>query len=234
MPFLWGKVRDLSAGFLLSVCYAGCLTVFQLCNIVWLWMLLTGSGNEFCRLLSALYQAVAYYPPTASPSAFPGFVYWKFPWRSAPCTFPLLWWAQSTLPPLPHVLFSSLFITQVFVWLFLWGRDQSAQGLCWFIPGVAVGILHAAYLLTCWAASPQAGLEPVSDSTEALLFSQCKVAWRSCVPAGGSGCQSFHSSWCYFSAKCGSSIAAKFWTYRAHAFLLFPSSGHLGSLRKQL
>jgi hypothetical protein len=28
-------------------------------------------------------------------------------------------------------------------------------GLCWFIPGVAVGILHASYLLTCWSASPK-------------------------------------------------------------------------------
>jgi hypothetical protein len=30
-----------------------------------------------------------------------------------------------------------------------------SRGLCWFIPGVAVGILHAAYLLTYWSASPK-------------------------------------------------------------------------------
>jgi hypothetical protein len=30
--FLWGKVRGPSAGSLLSVCYAGLMTVFQFCN----------------------------------------------------------------------------------------------------------------------------------------------------------------------------------------------------------
>jgi hypothetical protein len=29
------------------------------------------------------------------------------------------------------------------------------RGLCWLIPGVAVGILHATYLLTCLSASPK-------------------------------------------------------------------------------
>jgi hypothetical protein len=27
--------------------------------------------------------------------------------------------------------------------------------LCWFIPGVAVGIPYDTYLLTCWSASPK-------------------------------------------------------------------------------
>jgi hypothetical protein len=44
----------------------------------------------------------------------------------------------------------------------------------------------------------EAGLEPVSGGTSSLLFSQCKVAWRSFVWAGGSGCQSSDSSWCFF------------------------------------
>jgi hypothetical protein len=30
-----------------------------------------------------------------------------------------------------------------------------SSGLCWFIPEVAVAILNAAYLLTCWSASPK-------------------------------------------------------------------------------
>jgi hypothetical protein len=29
------------------------------------------------------------------------------------------------------------------------------RGLCWFIPRVAVGAPHAAYLLTCWSVSPK-------------------------------------------------------------------------------
>jgi hypothetical protein len=53
-----------------------------------------------------------------------------------------------------------------------------------------------AYLLICVS---QAGLEPASSgSTAALLFSQCNVVWRSFVKAGGLGCWSFASSWCFF------------------------------------
>jgi hypothetical protein len=40
----------------------------------------------------------------------------------------------------------------------------------------------------------QAGLEPASAGEGALLFSQCNVAWRSFVRAGGSRCQTFDSS----------------------------------------
>jgi hypothetical protein len=68
----------------------------------------------------------------------------------------------------------------------------------------------------------QAGLEPASGSMGALLFSQCNVAWRSFVQAGDSGCWSFDSSWWFFSAKCGSSVSAKFLIYGAHAVCLCP------------
>jgi hypothetical protein len=56
----------------------------------------------------------------------------------------------------------------------------------------------------------QPGLVPASGSMGALLFSQCNVAWRSSIWAGGSGHQSFDSSWCFFSAKCGSNVSARF------------------------
>jgi hypothetical protein len=49
-----------------------------------------------------------------------------------------------------------------------------------------------------------------------LLFSQCKVAWRSFPQARGSGCWSFDSPWCFIS-KCGSSVSARFFIHRAHA-----------------
>jgi hypothetical protein len=57
-------------------------------------------------------------------------------------------------------LFSSFFIIQVFFFVFLvfffaWRGVTLSRGLCCFIPGVAVGIPHAAYLLTCWSASPK-------------------------------------------------------------------------------
>jgi hypothetical protein len=123
---LWGKVRYPSASSLLSACYVGLLTVFQLCNVVWLWMLLTVLGDELCGMLSALFQwAMAYHPPTVGPSDFSVFVYWKFAWRSTSCPSPLLWCTQSTPSPLCCVfLFRSLFIIQ-FVCLFVcfagWG-----------------------------------------------------------------------------------------------------------------
>jgi hypothetical protein len=43
--------------------------------------------------------------------------------------------------------FSSLLIIQFFFFFVDHGVCLS-KGLCWFIPGVAVGILHAAYLLS--------------------------------------------------------------------------------------
>jgi hypothetical protein len=49
--------------------------------------------------------------------------------------------------------FSSLFIIQFF--FFLHGRVGLSRGLCWFIPGVAMGIPCDASLLTCWSASPK-------------------------------------------------------------------------------
>jgi hypothetical protein len=62
----------------------------------------------------------------------------------------------------------------------------------------------------------QAGLELTFGGVGALLISQCNVTWRSFVWARGSGCQSFDSSWCFFSDKCGFSISAIFLIYRAH------------------
>jgi hypothetical protein len=60
----------------LAVCFDGLLIIFQFCCVVWLWMLLTGSGDELCGPLPTLFQAAAYHLPTVSPSAFPAFVYW--------------------------------------------------------------------------------------------------------------------------------------------------------------
>jgi hypothetical protein len=46
--------------------------------------------------------------PAVSLSAFPAFVYWKFPQRSAPCFSPLLPCTYSTPSPLLHVPFQFL------------------------------------------------------------------------------------------------------------------------------
>jgi hypothetical protein len=66
----------------------------------------------------------------------------------------------------------------------------------------------------------QAGLVPESVSIGALLFSQCNVARRSFVQSGGSRYLSFDFSWCLFSAKCGSSISARYLICGAHAVCL--------------
>jgi hypothetical protein len=54
IPF-WGKVRDPSAGPMLLACFDGFLIVFQFSSVIWLLMLLTGSGGELCGLLPALF-----------------------------------------------------------------------------------------------------------------------------------------------------------------------------------
>jgi hypothetical protein len=72
------------------------------------------------------------------------------------CPSPLLRCTQSTPPPLLHVPFSSLFIIQAFYFYFFAGQGVSlSRGLCWLIPGVAMGVPHVTYLLTCWSASPK-------------------------------------------------------------------------------
>jgi hypothetical protein len=127
-PFPWSKVSDPSASPLLSVCCDGLLIVFHFCSVVWLWVLLTGSGDKLCGQLPALFQAVAYHQHAIGPSVFPAFVYWKFPWRSAPCSSPLLWCAFSIPPPLLWVSFQFLVYCSVFVLFCFVGGGQSAQG----------------------------------------------------------------------------------------------------------
>jgi hypothetical protein len=57
----------------------------------------------------------------------------------------------------------------------------------------------------------QAGLEPVSGSAGSLWLSQCNVAWRSFVWAGGSGCWSPGSSWCFFLPSVAPVSQQNFW-----------------------
>jgi hypothetical protein len=115
-------------------------------------------------------------------------------------------------------LFSSLFIIQGFLFHFFAGPGVNLSRGLWFIPGVAVGIPHDAYLLTCWSAGClPSRWELASGSTGVLLFSQCNMVWRSFVWAGDKGCQSFNSSQCFSSAKCGYGVSARFLIYGTHA-----------------
>jgi hypothetical protein len=116
------------------------------------------------------------------------------------------------------LVFSSLFIVQ-FCFFFCWVGGS----VC---PGGYVGLsqgwlgkycmMLGAHLFGLPNVS-QAGLEPASGSTGALLFSQCNIAWRSFAWASGSECRSFNSSWCLISTKCGFSISSRFLIYGAHS-----------------
>jgi hypothetical protein len=143
-PFLWVKVSDPSAGPLLSVCYDGLLIIFQFCSVVWLWMLLTGSGDELCGPLPALFQAVAYYLLAVGTSAFPAFVYWKFHRDQFLAPPPFSGALSTTLSLCCVLVFSSLFSVQFFFSFFVGRAVSLPRVLCWFIPGVAGGISHGA------------------------------------------------------------------------------------------
>jgi hypothetical protein len=65
----------------------------------------------------------------------PSLVHSVHPAPSAVCSFSV-----------PCLLFS-------FVLFFCGAGVSLSRSLCWFIPGVTVGIPCAAYLLTCWSAS---------------------------------------------------------------------------------
>jgi hypothetical protein len=220
-PFLWGKVRDPSASSLLSALLWWFCWHFQFCSVLLLWMLFTGSGDELCGPLSALFYTVAYHLSPIGPPASPVFVYWKFPWRSAPCPCPPSPVCLQHPAPSAACFFSVLCLLFSFLGFFC-GISLSRE-LCWFIQG---WLCEYRVILIC---SPvglpdvsQASLEPVSGGMGALLFSQCKVAWRSFVWTGGSGCWSFDSFWCFFSAKCGSIVSARFLIYRTHTVCFCP------------
>jgi hypothetical protein len=109
---------------------------------------ISGSGKSpaYCQhfCLSRICLLISSLP---HPLLWPGFVYWKFPWGSAPCSSPLFWCIQCTLPPLLCVPFQFLVYYSGF---FGGGAGVSlSRGLCWFISGVAVGISCAIYSLMC-------------------------------------------------------------------------------------
>jgi hypothetical protein len=72
LPLPLGQGQGSVTTPLLSVCYDGLLFIFQFCRAVWLWVLLTGSEDELCDLLPALFWGVAYCL-LASWSGFPSF-----------------------------------------------------------------------------------------------------------------------------------------------------------------
>jgi hypothetical protein len=173
-------------------------------------MFLIGSGDELCGPLPVLSQAAAYHPPAVSLSAFPAFVYWKFSQISAPCSSPLLWCAFSKSVPLLCVSFHFL----VYCSGFFLGGGQCAQGVMLVYPRGGCGKILWHLVLTCWIAK----CLPCRFGAS-LPFCFLIVMWdgETFHRLGGLGCWSFGSPCCFISAKCGSSVSARFWNHKPHA-----------------
>jgi hypothetical protein len=134
-------------------------------------MLLTGSEDEFCELLSALFQAVDYHLPIVSLSSISSLCLPKVSMEINSFSSPFLWCTYSAQSLLLCLSFQFLVYSAFFfaVQGSVCPGDHAglSQGL---IPG---GISHDTWCspVGLWNVS-QAGLEPASDSTGALLFSQ--------------------------------------------------------------
>jgi hypothetical protein len=124
-------------------------------------MLLIGSGDEFCGLLPALFQAVAYHWPAVGPSAFLAFVYWKL------LASPLF---SSVLSGTPSWKLCVSFQFLVYCSVFFYGEGVSLpRGLCCFYLGV-LGEYHVmlGLQLTCL----------VCRMSPKKVWSWCLAAWE--------------------------------------------------------
>jgi hypothetical protein len=151
--------------------------------------------------------------------------YLKFMWRAAPHSSPLLWCTQGTPPSLLCVLFSSLFIIQIF----FQSRVSLPTGLCCFYPrGGFESIMHHLFAhLFFWVS--QEGLEPASGGAGALLVSLCNVEWRSIVWAGVQGIRVLLLLGGFF-LQVWLQCLSKIFDLWSSCCLLPPCSCHLGSL----
>jgi hypothetical protein len=129
-------------------------------------------------------------------------------------------------------LFSSLFIIQLFFFFvfcfFCEAGFSLSRRLCWFIPGVAVGLLHATYLLTCCSASPK------------QFWSQCLTVWDPSVFSVLCGVEKLYMGWGFkvsgfwfflefFSWQVWFQHLSKVFDIWSSHCLLLLSSHHLGS-----
>jgi hypothetical protein len=150
-------------------------------------MFLTGSGDKLCGS-SSCYSSAQCWPFCLSSLSLP-----KVCPEIRSLLFPLLWCAYSPPPPLHCVHFQFLVYSDFFVVIV--GHGVSLPwGLCWFISGVARGVLRDTCCSpVCLPNVSQAGLELASGHMGALLFFQFNVAWKSFLWARGSRCRSFDS-----------------------------------------
>jgi hypothetical protein len=96
-----------------------------------------------------LFQAAAYHPPALALLPFQSLFTESSRGDQILALPPFSSVLTAPCPLCCMFLFSSLFIIQFF---FAEVGVILAKGLCWNIPGVAVGIPCDAYLITCWSA----------------------------------------------------------------------------------
>jgi hypothetical protein len=133
----------------------------------------------------------------ATPTFSNRLVYLQLMWGSAPSPLSR---AQGTPPSLLCVffIFQLLVYYSVCFFLFSLGGGQSVQGACWFVPGLSVGVLRAAYLLTWLSASPKQVSSWRLAVQEHSWF--LHLMWSGDAMCGLRvwRCQSFASSWWFF------------------------------------
>jgi hypothetical protein len=162
-----------------------------------------------------------------------------FTWRAAPCSlfpslveeiacrlllqalFTKILHGKLSLPPSPVCSeyptssaayhFQFLFYYSGFFFFFCGVGVSLFRELCWFIPGVAVWIQCATYLLTFWSVSPKQAWIQCLEAQDSSSF--LSVTW---LGEALYGLEVQVSEFCFFfvivfSAKCGSSISANFW-----------------------
>jgi hypothetical protein len=149
--------------------FADCFSILQY-HLTW--MLLTGSRDEFCGLLSALFQVEIYHWPAISSSVFLAFVYWNL--CGDFCPSPILW---GHVAPSAACFRSLLYCSGFLFVCFLQCGGQSAQGVMLISPRGGCGIPRNTWCSPVGLLDvSQAGLELASNGAGTFLFSQCNTA----------------------------------------------------------
>jgi hypothetical protein len=127
-------------------------------------MLLTGSGDELCGLLSALFQTTAYHLPTVILLPLQSLFTENSP-ADQLLVLPLS--PMHSEYPAPSAA-SSFSVPYLLLRFFFWVTVSLSRGLCWFILGDKPACHLFAHLLVCIS---KGGLELESGGMGAFLFS---------------------------------------------------------------
>jgi hypothetical protein len=185
-------------------------------------MLLTGSGDELCGLLTALFQAVAYHCPLSALLPFQSLI------TESSCGVQLLApppFSSALRAPCPLCCMSFQLLLYYSV-VFSVECAQSVQGAMLVYPRGSCGntMCHLfAHLLVCVS---QAGWSHVMQLGRPSVFLAQLSVEKICM-GWGLGCQSFDSSWRFFLPSVALCLSKIFYLQSSHCLPL-PSSHHLG------